>query len=230
MQELPVPEHEKKNSKRLIGKLAVVITLTVIYFFAGKLGLSLASVNPSATAVWPPAGIALAAFLILGDYVWPAILVGAFLVNITTSGFVLSSLAIAMGNTIEGLVGAYLVNRYANGVRAFTRAQDVLKFTILAGLVGTVISATIGVTSLVWGGLAPQSGFLSVWLTWLLGDATGILIVAPLLILWVTGSKHVWTPPRIAEAVFILLFSILVTMAVFGFGLLSASVNVRPPL
>jgi diguanylate cyclase (GGDEF)-like protein len=216
MQNMPVPENEKQNPKRLIGKLAAVIALTVIYFFAGKLGLSLAFVNPSATAVWPPAGIALAAFLILGDYVWPAILLGAFLVNFTTSGSALPSLGIAMGNTIEGLVGAYLVNRYAHGSRAFARAQDVLKFTILAGLFGTVISATIGVTSLVWGGLAPQSDILAVWLTWLLGDATGILIVAPLLILWAGGSKLAWTPARVAEAVFMLSSSVLVALVIFS--------------
>lgn len=216
MPDIPVLENEKQNPRPLIGKLAALIALTVIYFFAGKLGLSLAFVNPSATAVWPPAGIALAAFLILGDYVWPAILLGAFLVNITTSGSTLPSLAIAMGNTIEGLVGAYLVNRYANGSRAFARAQDVLKFTILAGLFGTVISATIGVTSLVWGRLAPSSDFLAVWLTWLLGDATGILIVAPLIILWATPSKLAWTPTRVAEAVFMLFSSVLVAIVVFG--------------
>lgn len=211
-----MPENEKKNLKGLIGKLAAVIALTAIYFFAGKLGLSLAFVNPSATAVWPPAGIALAAFVILGDYVWPAILAGAFLVNLTTSGYILPSLTIALGNTIEGLVGAYLLKRYANGSRAFDRAQDVLKFTILAGLFGTVISATIGVTSLVWSGLAPKSDFLAVWLTWLLGDATGILIVAPLLILWAIPSKLSWTPARVAEAIFLLSSSVLVAIVVFG--------------
>ena len=211
-----MPENEKKNLKGLIGKLAAVIALTAIYFFAGKLGLSLAFVNPSATAVWPPAGIALAAFLILGDYVWPAILAGAFPVNLTTSGYILPSLTIALGNTIEGLVGAYLLKRYANGSRAFDRAQDVLKFTILAGLFGTVISATIGVTSLVWSGLAPNSDFLAVWLTWLLGDATGILIVAPLLILWAIPSKLAWTPGRVAEAIFLLSSSVLVATVVFG--------------
>jgi diguanylate cyclase (GGDEF)-like protein len=216
MQDIPVPENEKQSPARLIGRLAAVIALTVIYFFAGKLGLSLAFVNPNATAVWPPAGIALAAFLIGGDYLWPAILLGALLVNITTSGSALPSFAIAMGNTVEGLVGAYLVNRYANGPRAFARAQDVLKFTILAGVFGTVISATIGVTSLVWGRLAPGSDFLAVWLTWLLGDATGILIVAPLLILWATASKLAWTPARVAEAVFMLSSSVLVALVVFG--------------
>jgi integral membrane sensor domain MASE1 len=91
MQNISVPEQEKQNPKRFFGKLAIVVLLTIVYFYAGKLGLSLAFVNPSATAVWPPAGIALAAFLIFGEYVWPAILLGAFLVNITTSGSALPS-------------------------------------------------------------------------------------------------------------------------------------------
>jgi diguanylate cyclase (GGDEF)-like protein len=220
-----VPEHEKQNLKRFFVKFATVIALTVIYFFAGKLGLSLAFVNPSATAVWPPAGIALAAFLILGEYAWPAVLLGAFLVNITTSGAALPSLAIAMGNTLEGLVGAYLVNRYANGSQAFARAQNVLKFTILAGLFGPVLSATTGVTSLVWSGLAAQSDLPAVWLTWLLGDVTGILIIAPLLILWASGSKLAWTPARVAEAVFMLLSSVLITIVVFGNQALFGTTN-----
>ena len=216
MQNVPAPEPEKQSPQRLLGKFFAVILLTVIYFFAGRLGLSIAFVNPSAAAVWPPAGIALAALLILGDYVWPAILAGAFLVNITTSGVALPSLAIAMGNTMEGLIGAYLVNRYANGSRAFARAQDVLRFTILAGLCGTVISATIGMTSLVWGGLAPRSDVLAVWATWLLGDATGILIFAPLIILWAERSRLVWTASRVAEAVFMLSSSVVVALVVFG--------------
>ena len=71
-------------SKRLVSKLALVASLTLIYFAAGKLGLRLAFVNASATAVWPPTGIGLAAALILGYDIWPAILLGAFLVNVTT--------------------------------------------------------------------------------------------------------------------------------------------------
>src|SRR5713226_5284382 len=105
--------------------------LACIYFVAGKLGLSLAFVHPSATAVWPPAGIALWAFLILGSGVWPAIFLSAFLVNLTTAGSIATSLGIATGNTLEGLVGAYLVNRFAGGRKAFDRAQDSCKFAIL---------------------------------------------------------------------------------------------------
>src|SRR5678809_579200 len=86
MQQIPKQEEEQHVPKSFIGRVAVLGLLTVLYFYAGKLGLSLAFINPSATAVWPPAGMALAAFLILGDYVWPAILLGAFLVNFMTSG------------------------------------------------------------------------------------------------------------------------------------------------
>src|ERR671929_214556 len=95
--------------KRLLLQLALLASLTLIYFAAGKLGLRLAFVNASATAVWPPTGIALAAFVVLGYRIWPAILLGAFLVNITTSGVVATSISIAVGNTLEGIVGCYLI-------------------------------------------------------------------------------------------------------------------------
>jgi integral membrane sensor domain MASE1 len=85
--------------------LPVIGILAIIYFVAGKLGLMLASLHASASPVWPPAGIALAALLLLGYRAWPAIFVGAFLVNVTTAGNVATSFAIATGNTLEALVG-----------------------------------------------------------------------------------------------------------------------------
>src|SRR5207249_5808460 len=114
------------------------------YFAAGKLGLKLAFVNASASAVWPCTGIALAAFLLLGYRVWPAILAGAFLVNLTTTGSLVTSLAVGTGNTLEGLIGCYLVTRFAAGKQAFQRAQDIFKFAVLAGMVSPVVSATVG--------------------------------------------------------------------------------------
>src|SRR3989441_12364364 len=93
----------------------VILGLAAVYVLAGKLGLILAFVHASATPVWPPTGIALAAFLLLGFRVWPAILAGAFLVNVTTAGSALTSVGIAAGNTLEGLCGAWLVKRFAAG-------------------------------------------------------------------------------------------------------------------
>src|SRR5438034_9226941 len=99
---------------RLLRRVGLLLALGAAYFAAGKLGLRLAFVNASATAVWPPTGIGLAAALVLGYGIWPAILLGAFLVNVTTSGAVATSIAIAVGNTLESIVGAYLVNRFAH--------------------------------------------------------------------------------------------------------------------
>ena len=118
--------------------------LTVVYFLAGKLALQLAFLNASATAVWPCTGIALAVLLIYGYRIWPAIFVGAFLVNLTTAGTALTSAEIASGNTLEALAGCYLVTRFAGGTRAFQRSQNIFRFVLLAGMVGSAIGVVAG--------------------------------------------------------------------------------------
>jgi len=202
-------EKQKEN-------LAAIGILAAIYFVAGKLGLSLAFLHPSATPVWPPTGIALAAFLIFGYRVWPGILLGAFLVNMTTAGSVATSIGIAMGNTLEPLMGSYLVNRFAGGRNAFHRAQDTFKFAILAGLLSTTVSATFGVTSLSLGGFARWANYWSIWLTWWLGDAVGAVVVAPLLILWSLGARERWNLARFLEVVVLVVCLLLVGQIVFG--------------
>src|SRR5262245_28339577 len=194
----------------------LLVLLAGVYFAAGKLGLSLALVHPSATPVWAATGIALAGLLSFGYSAWPAIFVAAFLVNVTTAGSVATSLGIATGNTLEAAVGAYLVNRFANGWRAFERAQDIFRFTVLAGLLSTAISATFGVTSLALGGLAPWSSFGSIWLTWWLGDVGGCLVVTPALVLWSHESRARWTRAQWLEAIAMLLALAAVGQVVFG--------------
>src|SRR5438270_1794583 len=112
---------------RASSGLPIIGLLTLVYFIAGKFGLMLASLNASASPVWPPTGIALAALIVLGYRVWPAIFVGAFLANLFTTGGVATSLCIATGNSLEAICGAWLINRFANGVRVFDRSQDVFR-------------------------------------------------------------------------------------------------------
>jgi PAS domain S-box-containing protein len=170
--------------RRSVRDIAILAGLFAGYVAAGKLGLRLAFVHPSATAVWAPTGIALAAVLVLGPRVWPVIFLGAFVVNITTEGSLLTVFGIASGNTLEAVVGAWLVNRFANGRRAYDRAPDVFRAAGLAGLLSTTISATLGVTSLALGGSARWPDFGAIWTTWWLGDIAGSLVVAPALVLW----------------------------------------------
>ncbi len=201
---------------RFLKDLAALAVLAAVYFAAGKLGLKLAFVNASATAVWPCTGIALAAFLILGYRVWPAILAGAFLVNQTTAGSVATSLGISVGNTLEGVVGCYLVTRFAAGRKAFERAQDVFKFAFLAGVVSTAVSATIGVTTLALAGFASWTIYGSMWSTWWLGDAVGTVVVTPLLILWWENPRLNWTRKQLIELVLLFLGLFFTGWIIFG--------------
>ena len=159
----------------------------------------------------------------LGYRVWPAIFVGAFLANVTNAGSVGTSLAIAAGNTLEALVGAYLVNRLANGPRVFDRARDIFAFVGLAALASTTVSATLGLASLTLGGYAQWAGFGPVWLTWWLGDATGNLIFAPLIVLWGRDRALPWVREQLVEAAFLLGALVLVGLVVFERSALSQS-------
>lgn len=183
--------------------LPLLVALAAVYFVAGKLGLKLAFVNASVTAVWPCTGIALAAFLSLGYRVWPAILAGAFLVNLTTTGSWATSIGITVGNTLEGVLGCYLVTRFGGGQHAFGRAQDIFKFGFLAGMVSTTVSATIGVTSLALGGFADWTTYGRIWCTWWLGDAVGAVVVTPFVLLWRENSRLNWTRKQMIELAFL---------------------------
>src|SRR5881409_879408 len=213
------------QSRRFPG-LPVIGILTVVYFIAGKLGLMLASLHASASPVWPPAGIALAALLVFGYRVWPAIFVGAFLVNVTTAGNVATSLAVASGNTLEAVCGALLVNRFAGGTTVFDRPQGVFKFA-LAAVVSTIISPAFGVTSLALAGFADWTNYGAIWLTWWLGDTTGDLLIAPLIILWSIASKRRWNRREAVEAGILLLLLFVLSEAVFG-GWLTISARNYP--
>jgi PAS domain S-box-containing protein len=186
--------------------------LAIAYVVAGKLGLLFASVHASATAVWPPTGIALAALLLLGRRAWPAVAVGAFVVNVTTAGSVATSLGIALGNTLEALLGAWLVERRAGGLRAFDRPRDVFAFAG-AMVPGAVVSATLGVASLTLAGYARRADFGAIWLTWTLGDVGGALLVAPPIILWATADAE---PARKTRARMIELGALLLVVVALG--------------
>ncbi|PYI88396.1 MAG: hypothetical protein DMF03_10775 [Verrucomicrobia bacterium] len=201
--------------RRRFSAVIVFVTLTLVYFVAGKLGLKLAFLQASASPVWPPAGIALGALLVLGYRTWPAIFVGAFLVNVTTTGNIPTSVAIGAGNTLEAICGAWLVNRFASGMRVFDHSQDVFRFGF-ATVASTVISPTIGVTSLALAGFVDWAKYGAVWVTWWLGDATGDLIFAPVVILWAIGPPPRWSSKKALEVGLLLLLLVALGEAVFG--------------
>lgn len=210
---------------RYLRDLPLLAALAAVYLIVAKLALKLAFVNASVTAVWPCSGIALAAFLILGYRVWPAIFVGAFVASMLTTGSIATSLGIAVGNTLEGVIGCYLVTRFARGQHAFERAQDIFKFAFFAGMVSTPVSATIAVTTLAVGGSAAWSTAAPVWYTWWLGDTVGVVVLTPFLILWQQDHQLKWTREQIVELIFLFSGLIFTGWVVFGAPFHSALKN-----
>ncbi|MEX5217462.1 MAG: MASE1 domain-containing protein [Nitrospira sp.] len=199
-------------------RLAVLCGLAAWYVLAGKFGLTMAAFHPSATPVWPPTGISLAAVLLLGYWVWPAVFVGALAVNLTTAGSLVSSIGIATGNTLESLLAGFLVNRFAGGREVFTRQRDTLKFVVLAGVLSTAVSATLGVTTLAFTEYLDWKAYGVTWMTWWLGDAVGALIITPVIVLWVSHPTVAWTRERLVEVGALLTLLCLVALVVFQSG------------
>jgi integral membrane sensor domain MASE1/anti-sigma regulatory factor (Ser/Thr protein kinase) len=158
--------------------------LALAYFGSAKLGLALAFTTPSVTAIWPPTGIALAALVLGGRRLWPGVALGAFAANVTTDIPVYTAIGIAIGNTLEAVVGASLLGWIAFRP-SLDRLRDVFALVGLAGIVSTAISATIGVASLSLGDSLSDDA-LSAWRVWWFGDMGGDLLVAPFLFVAVT--------------------------------------------
>lgn len=220
----PLLKENRMARRRLVKEVAAIAGLATVYVLAGKLGLMMAFVHASATAVWAPTGISLAALLLLGYRVWPGIFLGALLVNVTTEGNVATSLSIAVGNTLEAVLGAYLVNRFADGRRAFDRARTIFKFTALAALLSTTVSSTFGVTSLSLGGFAHWVDYGEIWSTWWLGDVAGAIIIGPLVLLWGLNPYFRWNIRQVLEGVLLLLAIVLIGLVTF-FGLLPSGIK-----
>src|ERR1051325_1397505 len=110
---------------------AQLLGVAVVYFALAKFGLQLASINPSASPIWPPTGVAIASVLLFGVRIWPAILVGAFAANATTAGTWETSAVIALGNTLEGVAGGYLTRIWSQGRLTFNSPAGVARFALL---------------------------------------------------------------------------------------------------
>jgi PAS domain S-box-containing protein len=193
-----------------------MVVLCVCYVATAKFGLSLDAVHSVATPVWPPTGIALVALVLGGCHLWPGIACGAFLVNLWAGAPVPVAGGIAIGNTLEALVGTLLLQRLAGFSPALDRLRDVLGLVVLAAVLSTLVSATIGVTSGRLGGMIPAATFGKAWRTWWLGDAMGDLVVAPLLFVW-SGRERLSQPRLwVVEAVVVCVAVGSLSLLVFG--------------
>jgi PAS domain S-box-containing protein len=202
-----------KPSSRYLQLSLEVLVVAAVYFAAAKIGLSFAYINASVSPVWPPTGVAITAVLLLGYRSWPGIFLGAFLVNLLTPLPIGTAAAIAVGNTTESVATLFLL-RTLGFHKQFDRARDVFKF-VIAAVLCTTISSAIGNLSLCLTGLARWDDWL-LWRTWWLGDLTGALIVAPLLLTWFAKPQKWWNLSRALEAALLMLLLSVTAVVTFG--------------
>jgi PAS domain S-box-containing protein len=162
--------------------------LAALYFGSAKLGIELSVAHGVITPVWVPTGLSLAALLLFGYRLWPGVAIGAFLANATSDLPLVLAAAIAIGNTLEAVVGTYLLKR-VGFVNSLERVRDVLALVVLGAFVATAVSATNGVVTLWLGGELSGANVTSEWLLWWFGDAIGALLVAPFLLAWLSPRK-----------------------------------------
>ncbi len=178
--------------------------LAILYLAASKFGFIFAYPAEQVTVIWPPTGISVAALLLFGYRTWPGIMLGAFLANITTHEPVLTALAIAVGNTLEALCGAWMMTRFTNFANGLCRIRDIVNLVIFSAILSTIIGAVVGVTALCLGGVQPWDSYEKLFFLWWLGDAGGALLVAPFFLIWM-GQSFKFPSARILSEVVILL-------------------------
>lgn len=199
---------------KLFRKLAIMAALTIVYVIASKYGLQLAYSNPSISPVWPPAGIAISALLLLGIGFWPAVFIGSFFTNYMISSPTVA-IGISIGNTLEAIVAVFLIMKLANGRDMFDKAGHVLRFSAIV-IVAALIGATIGSLSLAFGGFLKWDLFFDSWSTWWLGNLIGAVLFVPLIVLWSRDSKIKLETRKIIEFAILLVVLFSVCQLIFG--------------
>jgi signal transduction histidine kinase len=199
-----------------LGTLPGIVLLAMVYFGTGRLGLMMDAVQGFASSVWPPTGISLAALSVFGCRLWPGVALGAFFVNHSAGAPWPAAAGMALGNTLEALVGAFLLRRFAGGRAFYATVHGVLAFVFLVAALSTALSASIGVLCGWAGGVIPRPDLVRAWRTWWIGDAMGALVLAPPLYLAFERPDAPLTRRRLIEAALLLSALVSLSLSIYG--------------
>lgn len=194
--------------------LIKLTALAVVYRLGVMVGLSMAYVQPNASPVWPPTGIAMAGLLLFGWNLWPAITLAVFLGSIITGAPIALSAGMAVGNTLEALAIVYILRRLLSFKPNLDRILDVVGL-IAAAISCTTISATVGTLSLLLIDRALGPTFWQIWTTWWIGDFLGALVIGPFLLVWISAWRDRLPVHRAYESAAVLIILAGVTYSVF---------------
>lgn len=198
--------------KYLFG-LAVLL---IGHFALGRLGMLVHFGCGTASPMWPPTGFALAGLLLGGYRYWPAVLVSGTLLTLSTGASLLNAGIVGIGGALEALAGAFMLRQLVGFRTSLARLQDVLGLVLFGAGLSTAISAAVGAASACLLSNQPWNQFRSIWWVWWLGDATGDLIVAPVVLTWGTNPSMKLSFRRSVEAASLVACLLLACRLIFG--------------
>ncbi|TMK87224.1 MAG: hypothetical protein E6G44_00720, partial [Actinobacteria bacterium] len=205
---------QARRAPTVLMTVLEAVLVAAAYYLSARLALRLALIEKNVTPLWPPTGIAVVGFLLLGRRIWPGIALAAFLVNVPITPTPWVALATAAGNTLAPFVAAELL-RLVGFRREIDRLRDAIAIVLLASLLAMLISATIGAAALRLSHGIRSDDFAAAWAVWWTGDAMGVLVVAPFLLSLLLFRPRVPTSwARRVEAVALFVALTALTLAV----------------
>jgi PAS domain S-box-containing protein len=208
--------HGLRNARNAVAYLLEFAVVAAAYAGFAEAGLKLPWINPAATPLWPPTGLALALLLLRGYRIWPAILLGSFSCNAIATNSLLEPGFVALGTLVAALAGSWLVNRWSNGRKTFATPLGVAMFALICFAPTAMIGASFAMAGSILAGGA-DSANSATWTMWWLADASGSLIIAPVVVLWAMmrpGPLSTW--------------SLLETAAIFLLAIAAALIAYAP--
>ena len=192
---------ELLTNKNSLRRILLLILIAAAYFVLARLSLLLSFKTSNATPVWPPSGLAFALIILYGYRIAPAILAGAFAANVVVfqlnnaadiSTTIWVSILIGIGNTAESLTGWWLLQKIVPGVRDinyFSKVNPIFRFSLVA-VIMCLVSSIIGTTAVYAGSIINSNQYFIAWLTWWLGDLSGILLFTPAILIWINFLRQ----------------------------------------
>ena len=187
----------------------LMVALVALVYFGAALAGNALKLTGNVDAVWPPAGVGIAAVYLGGLPLLPGVLIGDILADIPGSLPLSGLVGQTCGNMLEVVVAAMLLRRLVRHGSPLDRL-DGLGRLLVAVLAGVAISATVGPVSLLLSNAITSGELLSVMRTWFIGDSCGALIVVPLALAWLPLRSRPFNGREI-EAMLVLTTTVVLT-------------------
>ncbi len=213
-------------------RIIAIVWVALAFFLMARLGMLFAFENTNVTCIWPPSGIALAAFLLFGPKIWPGIFIGEFIANASLfhqndaggiTSVLLVSIAFGCGDSLSAFISYYLITRFIPSKQLMERVKNVFVFAGIA-MIGSLVGSIVGASSLTISGISDVSKFGFLMGTWWIGDSTGVMVFTPFILTLVkTDWKLNWH--KISEGVIVFVSQIVLGLFIFGMWQTGYSIN-----